>query len=137
MKACFDSSAFAKRYIQESGSEKVEEVCLQVTELAVSVICLPEIISALCRLHREKTLDKSRYEHLRDAVVQDLEDAIICQITPAVVARSLQLLENNPLRAMDALHVACALEWDAEMFVSADRRQTAAAESAGLSVMSI
>jgi predicted nucleic acid-binding protein len=33
---------------------------------------------------------------------------------------------------MDALHIACALEWGAEVFVSADARQLAAARRAGL-----
>jgi len=137
MKTCFDSSAFAKRYIREPESEQVEEICLQATELAVSAICLPEIVSALCRLRREKFLGKSRYERLKVAVVQDLDDAVICNITPAVIARSVRLLENNQLRAMDALHVACALEWEAGLFVSADRRQIVAAENAGLAVMSV
>lgn len=132
-----DASAFAKRYIREPGSERVEEICLEVTKLAVSAICLPEIISALCRLRREKVLGKSRYERLRNAVVRDLEDVIICNTTPEVVGRAVRLLESNRLRAMDALHVACALEWGAELFVSADRRQVAAAENAGLAVMSV
>jgi predicted nucleic acid-binding protein len=33
---------------------------------------------------------------------------------------------------MDALHVACAMQWGAELFVSADARQVAAAKKAGL-----
>jgi predicted nucleic acid-binding protein len=57
---------------------------------------------------------------------------IILQITPAVISRAVKLLENNVLRAMDALHVACALEWQAELFISADMRQLDAAKNAGL-----
>jgi predicted nucleic acid-binding protein len=53
-------------------------------------------------------------------------------ITPSVVSRSVKLLEANVLRAMDSLHVACALEWQAELFVTADRRQLKAAKNAGL-----
>ncbi len=137
MRTCFDSSAFAKRYIRESGSEQVEEICLQTTALAVSAICLPEIISALCRLRREKVLRKSHYERIKRALMEDLEGIIICNITPEVIGRAVRLLEANPLRAMDALHVACALEWEAEIFVSADRQQIAAAEKTGLRVMSV
>jgi predicted nucleic acid-binding protein len=33
---------------------------------------------------------------------------------------------------MDALHVASALEWGADLFASSDRRQLAAAKKAGL-----
>jgi predicted nucleic acid-binding protein len=33
---------------------------------------------------------------------------------------------------MDALHVACALEWQADLFVTSDRRQLKAAMNTGL-----
>jgi predicted nucleic acid-binding protein len=33
---------------------------------------------------------------------------------------------------MDALHIACAIEWGADVFLSADARQLAAARRAGL-----
>ena len=49
-----------------------------------------------------------------------------------MVATAVTLLENNVLRAMDALHVAGALVWQADLFVTADRRQFAAAQQAGL-----
>jgi len=61
-----------------------------------------------------------------------LRDATVLQVTPSVISRSVKLLENNGLRAMDALHVACALEWQAELFATADRRQSLAAKNAGL-----
>ena len=44
MRVFFDSSAFAKRYIQEEGSVEVLIWCDQATELALAVISLPEII---------------------------------------------------------------------------------------------
>ena len=59
-------------------------------------------------------------------------DATILQLTPAVVSSSVKLLENNVLRAMDALHVACAMEWRADLFVTSDRRQLDAARKSGL-----
>ena len=33
---------------------------------------------------------------------------------------------------MDALHIACALEWRSELFATADSRQLNAAQNAGL-----
>lgn len=38
------------------------------------------------------------------------------------------------VRALDALHVAAALAWSAELFVSADERQCRAASEAGMAV---
>lgn len=40
---------------------------------------------------------------------------------------ALALLEANTLRALDALHLACAAEWQADLFVTSDRRQWQAA----------
>jgi predicted nucleic acid-binding protein len=45
----FDSSALAKRYIEEKGSDQVQAILSSASALAVSVICVPEIVSALCR----------------------------------------------------------------------------------------
>jgi len=35
---------------------------------------------------------------------------------------------------LDALHIACALEWGAELFVSSDQQQLRAAKRAGLKI---
>lgn len=64
--------------------------------------------------------------------MEDIHDAIVLQITSAVVSHSVSLLENNTLRAMDALHIACAMEWQADLFATADTRQLNAAQNAGL-----
>ena len=50
----FDTSAFVKRYINESGTDKVLEWCDKATGIRLSGIVLPEIISAFCRLRREE-----------------------------------------------------------------------------------
>ncbi len=42
MKTFLDSSAFAKRFVDEDGSDKVEDTCAQATELGLSVLCVPE-----------------------------------------------------------------------------------------------
>ena len=68
----------------------------------------------------------------KERLAEDAADAVIVNLTPAVIARATALLETNELRAMDALHVACALEWGAELFVSSDRRQVLAARKSGL-----
>lgn len=137
MKTLFDSSAFAKRYVEESGSAEVDEVCQTTTELALSVLCVPEIVSALNRRLREKCLSRQDYLAAKSRLSADMADAVMIQLTPAVVARAILILETNSLRAIDALHVACALEWGAELFVSSDKRQLKAARKSGLAVKPI
>lgn len=134
MRTFFDASAFAKRYIEEQGSQLVEDLCMATSTLGLSVICVPEILSALNRRLRERTLTRRSYGNAKQSLAEDVRDAQIIQLTPAVIADSTAILEACPVRAMDALHVACALQWRAERFVSADQRQVNAAERFGLNV---
>ena len=137
MRIFFDSSAFAKRYIEEPGSEKVENLCAQASMVGVSSICLPEIISGLCRLSRDSILTKNQYEVAKEALLRDFEDITVCNITPAVIGQTIHILETNTLRTLDAIHIGCALEWKAEVFVSSDLRQISAAKKTGLKVVKV
>ncbi len=132
MKTIFDSSAFAKRYVQEPGSEAVDALCMQATDLALSVVCIPEIISALNRRRRERALSSRQYRTAKESLFEDIRDAAIINLTPGVISTCTHILEESPVRAMDALHIACAIEWAADLFVSSDRRQVSAARKAGL-----
>lgn len=132
MKTFFDSSAFAKRFVEEQGSQEVDDICQETTLLGLSVICVPEIISALNRRLREKSLTPQDYSKAKHRLAEDVQDVQIINLIPAVIDRSIVLLETNTFRAMDALHVACALEWRSELFVSSDKKQVKAAKKAGL-----
>ena len=132
MKLVVDSSAFAKRYVQEEGSEDIDLFLQRASDLALCIILAPEIISGLNRRLREGFLSKRDYRKARTQLLEDVHDATVIQLTPSVISHSVKLLENNVLRAMDAFHVACALEWQADLFVTSDKRQLIAAKNAGL-----
>ena len=132
MRAFFDTSAFVKRYIEEPGSERVVEICREVEHLVLSLICLPEMISTLNRLVREGKLTGDQYQHIKDLILDDFEDVEVCDITTEVIKQMILCLEKNPLRAMDALHLGCALVVRPDLFVSSDRRQIEAVQSEGL-----
>jgi uncharacterized protein len=132
MKLVVDSSALVKRYVQEFGSEKLDLLLQNAAEMALCIILVPEIFSGLNRRLREGALGRKDYLAVKKQLLNDVQDAVILQITPAVISHSVRLLENNVLRAMDALHVACALEWKADLFVTSDKKQWMAARKAGL-----
>lgn len=137
MRVFFDSSAFAKRYVSEPGTDAVLAWCEQATEVGLSGIALPEIISAFCRLRRDRRISGPQYDQLKAALLSDIEDASICDLTPQVLAQSVHSLETNVLRGMDAIHIGSAVALRAEVFVSADQRQCEAARRAGLRVESV
>jgi predicted nucleic acid-binding protein len=130
-----DSSALAKRYMADEQSSDMDEVLERATNLAVSILCVTEIISALCRRRRERFLKPSEYATAKNALEADLADAAIIQITDEVLIQSIRLFESHPLRSSDAIQVSSALVWRADRFVSADSRQCAAAKAAGLNVV--
>ena len=134
MNVFFDSSALAKRYIEEKGSDRVQVILSSTSALGVSVICVPEIVSALCRRRREHRLSRQQYLEAKTGLFSDIEDASVIGISEQVIARAVELLERWPLRSADALHIACAAEWSAQLFVSADERQARAARAHGLKV---
>jgi predicted nucleic acid-binding protein len=132
MKTFLDSSAFAKRFVDEAGSDDVEDACAHASELGLSVICVPEIISALNRRRRERSLTATQYAEAKQRLLDDVRDADIINLTVPVVGSAIGVLGASPVRAMDALHIACALEWGALLFVSSDKKQLSAARRAGM-----
>src|SRR5688572_13138495 len=133
----FDSSALAKRYIEEKGSDQVQTILSSASALAVSVICVPEIVSALCRRRRERKVSTQEYRSAKASVLSDIDDATVIGMTEEVIAQAVALLEQFPLRSADALHIACASAWATDLFVSADDRQCKAARTRGLRVEAI
>jgi predicted nucleic acid-binding protein len=137
MRLFLDSSAFAKRFVEEAGSGEVESLCLRAGDLGLSVICVPEVVSALNRRLREQGLTSGQYAAAKQRLAADVRDAELIQLTPAVIARSIRLLERNTLRAMDALHLACAVEWGTDLFATADRQQFDAASREALQAVNV
>jgi len=137
MRMFFDTSAFAKRYVQEQGSQSVLQLCGQAHEIGLSAIVLPELISAFCRLRREEKITGTQYQQLKSLLLADIADAAVCDLTPVVLARAVACLESNTLRGMDAIHIGSALALNADVFVSADNRQLEAAARAGLVVQQV
>jgi predicted nucleic acid-binding protein len=58
-------------------------------------------------------------------------------LTPIVLAHSIDSLERNTLRGMDAIHIGSAVAMQADLFVSADAHQCASAAATGLQVAAV
>lgn len=137
MRIFFDTSAFVKRYVSEAGTGAVLEWCDRATEIGLSGIALPEIVSAFCRLRREGKISDTQYRQLKSLLLSDIEDAAICDLTPVVLGHAVASLEANVLRGMDAIHIGSAVALQADIFVTADARQHEAAARAGLRVATV
>lgn len=134
MKVFFDTSSFVKRFVEEVGSKQIDDIIQRASEVGLSIICFPEIISALNRKLSSGLISKETYLDLKSDILEDIEDADIINLTPVILKKITELLEDNTLRSLDAIHIACAIEWQAELFVSSDKRQVSAAAKSGLKV---
>lgn len=137
MRVFFDTSAFVKRYVHEAGTDAVLQWCDQASEIILSGIALPEIVSTFCRLQREGKITETQYRQLKSLLMADIEDAAMGDLTPVVLGQAIWSLERNVLRGMDAIHIGCAVALKADVFISADKRQLEAAARSGLRVEAV
>ena len=135
MRIYLDSSALTKRYISESGSQKINEIFLEAKEIFICVIALPEIISALSRNKKEKKITPEQYDIGKRELAMDFVDFKVCDLIAEVISKTVYLIEKYSLKTLDALHVACALVAEVDMFISSDRKQLSAAQKEKLKVL--
>lgn len=132
-----DTSALAKRYVNEQRSREFEEYAARNLPVSISRLTVLEFRCLLARRRRAGEID-ARLE--RDVLaafeadvragaltVHPLEDAHAAAAVE-IVAR----LKAQPLRSLDALHLAIALHVDATEVATADRVMAAAATALGL-----
>ena len=132
MRLYLDSSALAKRYVEEPGTKEVVAACTAATEILLSAAALPELVSMLCRLKREAKLTEAAYQSLKEQLAANLEDATVMDVGNEVLAEAVACLERHPLKALDAIHVASARRFPCDLFLTSDRSQYQAARALGL-----
>ena len=137
----FDTSAIAKRYVQEIGSNWVQAVVDPMNNpiLFVSRITWVELLSAITRLQREQKLTQTNMNEIVRAMQYDFEKQYrIVESTQAVIREAGQLVQQHPLRTYDAIQLASAsqvypltqqLPSLGFTFVSADNRLVTVAQS--------
>jgi len=141
-----DASALVKRYVDEVGSDWLQATIVhaQPALLFTSRMTIVEVISAFARRAREGSLAPDEFATARDAFRGDcLNEYQIMPPKMTVIDLACALLEQHPLRAYDATHLATALGaqqfltaqgYPSLTFLSADDRLNHAATAEGLEV---
>ena len=91
----------------EVGSAWVQAIVTQQSGQTIytSVLTQPELVSALQRRVREGFLEVSEAERLAQQVIEHMGQSYAL----AAITQACTVLHRYPLRAYDALHLACAL----------------------------
>jgi predicted nucleic acid-binding protein len=131
-----DASALVKLLVPEDGSAALNLALAGLTEVIVSDLTLTEVASALGRRTREQRLTREQAGRLYREAVKLQGGSRPAELTPPVHRRAERLLLSlpMPLRTLDALNLASALDAEAATVVTFDPHLRDAAVSQGLFV---
>lgn len=134
-----DASALVKRYAGESGSSRVVSLFRRHRFLSSAIVPL-EILSALSRRRFSGEFGDRDFRAAVARMTVDRARWELIGLTSLVLGRAEALAREQRLLPLDAVHVASALAFHEETgsrlrFVTAARRQRAAAERCGLPVV--
>ena len=138
-----DTSALVKLYIDEPGSERMEELASEDSgnRVAICSITQVELHAAIWRRHRIRELDDEEVELAIELFNGRLEtDLLRCPVDDRTLNRASELTSRHPLRGYDATQLAACLVLETRLgesptFVCADRALLTAAEGEGLPVI--
>ncbi len=132
MRMLIDSSALYKRYNREVGRDQLLAVSERATEWVIAGHCKAEIASALNRQRHDGLATEADYARIMAVVQMDFDGFTLFAMDARVEAYAIAAMEVSRLRAMDALHIGTAKAAYVDLFVTADKRQAAAAQAVGL-----
>jgi predicted nucleic acid-binding protein len=133
-----DASALVKLFVPEAESDELNQALAGLTDVIVSDLALTEMASALGRRIREKLLPREEAQRLYREATKLHASSHHAELTPPIHRRAERLMLSLaiPLRTLDALHLATALDAEAATVVTFDPRLREAAALQGLFVAS-
>lgn len=134
-----DTSALVKRYHQEKGTEKIDEIFESKEKIIfISNLAVSEFTSAINRKKFEGEITESDLNLVLSRFFTDVMEILtIVGVTDSHVISSSDLILEYNLKALDSLQLATAVrlkELDA-IFISADEKLCEAARKEGLNVV--
>jgi predicted nucleic acid-binding protein len=128
-----DTSALAKWYLPESGSESFAKWIQHQDNTYISSLTVTEFRCLLSRRLRMELLNALQVQQIYAKFKQDVEDAHLIHYpidNRHIINASLMIesLPSVPLRTLDALHLTVARDIPADIIATADTVMTEAAQ---------
>lgn len=139
MIAYFDTSAFLKLVVEETGSDQAVEIWRAAETPVSSVLLYPEGRAALALAERLGRLSPARGRDARAEFEALFADLALVAASADLLRRAGDLAEANALRGYDAVHLASAVAIadDRTVMVTADRHLRTAARDLGLATANL
>lgn len=139
MEVCFlDTSALVKRYYQEPGTVRVDELIESDVTIAITSLAVIETVSAFRRKYNRDQIERDDVDALLAAFFEEaLDDFVIVPMEESIQQFAFDLILDDDLRTLDSLQLSAALSLESEdtdvTFVSADADLVTVAAARGLS----
>jgi predicted nucleic acid-binding protein len=141
-----DTSALAKRYLSETGSQLVDTIAREhAGELFIAAISPVEVTAAVTRRARGGYLPGEEASKILSAFRHHAATEYrLVRLTDSVLAKAMDLAQRHGLRGYDAVQLACAMEVATNniadgrsplILVSSDAELNAAGRREGLTVL--
>ncbi len=133
----FDTSALIKRYISETGSNKVDELFEISENIIVSPVTKIEVYSSLKRLLVTNLISDEDYETVKSNIDYDFRYFTVVSLNEKVEKEAIKLIERYQLKALDSIQLASCLYRKADIrdFIVSDVKLKNAAEAENIEVI--
>ena len=133
----WDTSALVKQFIREIGTDEALALRSDAPPHATATIAYTEAFSAFRRRVRESALKEPHYHEVVRRFLQEWPAYVRINLDESILERSRTLLERYPLRTLDSIHLASAIELQDQLnepsvVISADVQLLRAAMAEGL-----
>lgn len=137
-----DTSALAKRYLVESGAAWVRSWIGSSAkhEIVVAELARIEMLALLSRHRRYGSLSETITTRLQNTFLRHFRaQYLVVSLDRPILLSASRLVNRHPLRTLDAIQLACALQAISELrvpvtFISADHNLPKAAAAEGFAV---
>lgn len=123
----FDTSALVKKYVWETGSQRVVDLWEQAEEITISKVGYAETLATFHRKKREGEIAAKQLKKISSSFRNDWKSFIRMDVSGELEKLVDRLVAKYPLRGFDAIHLASSLSlkklFKSQLaFVAADRR---------------
>jgi predicted nucleic acid-binding protein len=129
-----DTSALAKRYVQEPGSKELEELLTSITsEIFISTLAFVEFASAMGRKLRNKDIAEAKVGEAIKELEEDWYEVFAkIPLEDMLAETAATIALDYSLKGADAVHLASAQATGAELFVASDNKLIRMAKKMGI-----
>ena len=139
MSAYLDTSALAKLYLNEPGSDAFADFVRDCDRPRISTLVVAEMRSLLQRHRRVGSIDDAYAGVALDLLLADIEEGRILRLPIHDedlwgATHLMGSMPSAPLRTLDAIHLAACQARHIRLLATADARMADAARSLGMDV---